>query len=116
MRELYWDDKHDQRISLTMWTETAAPLPSPPADQLTNTVALHTLAAAPHLFKIVTPIDIDHLCDLLPSHPNRLLVTSICRSLRLGFWPWATTAGVERPVIVDNSERLLKDPAHIDFV
>jgi hypothetical protein len=115
--ELYWDDDmHDRHISLTMWMETAALLPPPLADQLTNAIALHTLATAPHLFKIITPIDVDHLHNLLQSHPNRPLITLICRGFRLGFWPWVTTAGVECPVIVINSEQMLKDLTHVDFV
>jgi len=35
--------------------------------------------------------------------------------LREGFWPWAITEGVERPLVVDNSFRPLTEESHITF-
>ncbi|KIM85547.1 hypothetical protein PILCRDRAFT_65877, partial [Piloderma croceum F 1598] len=92
------------------------PLPSPPVNELNNSVALNTIHENPHLFKIVTPIDVDRLELLLTPHPNRPGVNSVCCGLREGFWPWAATDGISRPLIVDNSDRPLTDKKHASFV
>jgi len=115
-RDLVWADNEPPRVTLAAWTESALPLSSPPANELSNEVALKTIRENPHLFKIVTPIDVDRLEHLLNSHPNRPLVHSICQGFRDGFWPWAITDGVERPLIVDNSFRPISDKSHINFI
>jgi hypothetical protein len=115
-RDLVWADDIPIHTTLVAWTESAPPLPSPPSNELLNPIALKTIEDHPDLFKIVTPVDVDHLEHLLTAHPNRPLVSSICRGFREGFWPWAITEGVERPLIVDNSTRPLSDEAHINFV
>jgi hypothetical protein len=81
------DDTACQCTLLTMFTETAAPLPLPPTNQLTSTVALNTLAAVSHLFKIITPINVSCLHNLLQSHQNCLLMALICQGFHVGFWP-----------------------------
>ncbi|KIJ41550.1 hypothetical protein M422DRAFT_172191, partial [Sphaerobolus stellatus SS14] len=53
-------------------------LPSPPKSELTNKVMLETIDQNPHLFKIVTPINVSHLEMLLQSHPNQPYVQSVC--------------------------------------
>ena len=115
-RDFIWGDSEQPRVTLAMWTESAQPLPSPPANELTNAVAIKTIEENPHLFKIVTPINVDRLELLLASHPNRSFVFSLCHGFRHGFWPWAVTEGVERPLIVDNSFRPLTEESHIHFV
>ncbi|KIY53833.1 hypothetical protein FISHEDRAFT_32373, partial [Fistulina hepatica ATCC 64428] len=83
-----------------------------------NITALDTIADNPHLFSIVTPIDVDRFEDLLTSHPNRPLVQSVCQSLREGFWPWASTAGRDYPDTYDNTEgrKPITDPAYLAFI
>jgi len=53
---------------------------------------------------------------MLQKHPNKPLVASVLRGLREGFWPWANTVESDRPPIVDNSEREIKNPTHRVFV
>jgi len=57
----------------------------------------------PELFKIVTPINVDRFKELLCDHPNQPFVSSVCRALRCGFWPWADTSDTTYPLINDNS-------------
>ena len=116
VRDLVWADDKPYRMNLAAWTESVLPLPSPPANELNNTVALKTIRDNPHLFKIVTPVDIDCLEQLLTLHPNRALVHSLCSGFRDCFWPWAITEDVNCPLVVNNSFRPLSDNAHINFV
>jgi len=61
-------------------------------------------------------VDVDRLESLLTPHPNRPAIASMCHGLRVGFWPWAITEGVPRPLVVDNSSRPLTDEKHVAFV
>jgi len=74
-------------MSAANWTIYAPPLPPPPDVELANPVVISTIKSHPHLFKIVTPINVDRFEDLLSAHPNQPLVQSICQGLRHGFWP-----------------------------
>ncbi|TFY53164.1 hypothetical protein EVG20_g10240 [Dentipellis fragilis] len=98
------------------WSLTAAPLPGPPENELNNIPAQQTLARYPHLFKIVTPINVDKFESLLKDHPNRPFVDSVCRRLREGFWPSADTSDPEYPTTWDNSKRDLASEEHRAFV
>ena len=49
------------------------------------------LETHPHLFKVVTPIDLNYFEELLTNHPNKELVSSFCHGLRHGFWLFADT-------------------------
>ena len=69
------------------WTLHAPSIPPPPFHELENTVAAKTISENPHLFKIVTPINVDHFKELLKTHPNHPFVDSVCRGLHEGFWP-----------------------------
>jgi len=69
------------------WTLHAPPIPPPPIHELENAVAAKTIAENPHLFKIVTPINVDCFEELLKTHLNRPFVDSVCRGLCEGFWP-----------------------------
>ena len=60
------------------WTEFAELLPSPPASKFDNLEALATIQSHPHLFCIVTPINVDRFQSLLSSHPNQPFVKSVC--------------------------------------
>ncbi|KAI3998269.1 hypothetical protein K525DRAFT_275391 [Schizophyllum commune Loenen D] len=90
------------------------PVPSPPDNELRNHVALSTIRTRPYLFKITTPINVERFGALLRTHPNQALVSSVLRSLREGFWPWAITDKPGLPVSSDNA-RPLTDPAHVAF-
>ena len=57
----------------------------------TGTLRSHTIQSYPHLFCIITPIDMDHFKQLLHNHPNSELVVSVCQGLRSSFWPFAIT-------------------------
>lgn len=114
-QDLVWARDEAVHVTLAVWTKSAPPLPSPPANELSNPVALRTIREHPHLFQIVTPIDIDRLEYYLSPHLNRSFVQSIIHGFHTGFWPWAVTEGVDRPLIVDNSFRPLSDEAHVSF-
>lgn len=115
VRDLVWASDEPSRTTLALYTESMPSIPSPPENEMSNTIALDTIKNYPHLFKIVTPINIDRFQSLLTNHPNRPLVDSVCRGLHEGFWPYAITQGSQRPCIVDNSYRPLKEEAHISF-
>ncbi|KIY44616.1 hypothetical protein FISHEDRAFT_21665, partial [Fistulina hepatica ATCC 64428] len=93
------------------------PVPAPPPNELANHTALTTIETFPHLFPIVTPVNVDRFEALLRDHPNHLLVQSVCHSLREGFWPWAVTAHRSYPETHDNAQgyRTLTDPSHLAF-
>ncbi|KIY43016.1 hypothetical protein FISHEDRAFT_78924 [Fistulina hepatica ATCC 64428] len=121
-RNLVWFDAPEgdasvKKESLAEASLTMEPVPMPPANELANATALGTIATYPHLFTIVTPVNVDELESLLRDHPNRLFVESVCRSLREGFWPWAVTANRGYPNTYDNAEgyRTLTEPAHLAF-
>ena len=76
---------------LANWAEQAEPLPAVLERELANSEAMKTIRENPNLFKIVTPINVDHFENLLESHPNHPFVESVCRGLQEGFWPWVDT-------------------------
>jgi len=59
-------------MSTTNWTIFAPPLPPLPGVKLSNPVIIDTIKSYPHLFKIITPINMDHFEDLLSAYPNLL--------------------------------------------
>src|SRR5258708_6648869 len=73
------------------YTESASPVPSVPASDYWYTEITHTIHSHPHLFPIITPINVDPFEHLLHDHPNNELVVSVCQGLRSGFWPFANT-------------------------
>lgn len=74
-----------------------------PFHELDNPITSNTISSNPSLFRIVTPINVDHFESLLASHPNRQKVDSICKGLREGFWPWADTSIEGYPTTHDAS-------------
>jgi hypothetical protein len=92
------------------------PLPRPPPEEFTNREAESTIRQYPHLFRIITPINVQRFEDLLQSHPNRPFVESVCVSLREGFWPWANTQKEEYPNTWDFSDRPPKTEHEADFL
>ncbi|KIY52571.1 hypothetical protein FISHEDRAFT_69729 [Fistulina hepatica ATCC 64428] len=111
------NDVPPAKESLAEASLTMAPVPAPPPNELANHVALATIETFPHLFPIVTPVNVDRFETLLGSHPNRSLIQSICQSLHEGFWPWAVTDHGGYPDTYDNAEGYctLTDPAHLAF-
>jgi hypothetical protein len=85
------------------FSEIAPLLPSIPENELTKRSALDTIAAHPHLFKIVTPIRYNRLSALLRSHPNRPLVDCVVDGFHQGFYPGFDTTGHNVPDTIDNS-------------
>jgi hypothetical protein len=102
--------------SVADWTETAAPLPSPPQRELEDPIVTKTIQENPHLFKIVTPINVDRFEELLRDHPNPAFVASVCRGLREGFWPWADTHKDGYPTTHDASLPPPRDPREAAFL
>ena len=91
LRYNIWDLESDFTPNTADWTETALPLEGPPPDELENAEVTKTLEEHPKLFQIVTPIQVEVLETYLVTHPNPAFVTLVCRGLREGFWPWAST-------------------------
>ena len=92
------------------------PLPRPPPQEFSNVEAMETIRDNPHLFKIITPINVDRFEELLASHPNSTFVQSVCTSFREGFWPWAVTQKEEYPITWDFSERPPKTEQEASFL
>ena len=115
-RDLVWDEALMHHMTLTQFTKIAPPLPSPPDNKLNNQVALDTIVCNPHLFKLVTPINIHVLKSYLASHPNHPFISSVCHGFQEGFWPYASSDQANQPTIIDNSFHPLQDEAHLAFV
>lgn len=90
---MIWGEEVRAISGTALWTETAEPLPRPPPSEFNNVTAMSTIANYPHLFRVSTPINVDHFETLLSlsGHPNLPFVRSVCQGLREGFWPWADT-------------------------
>ncbi|KAJ7149654.1 hypothetical protein C8R46DRAFT_1044062 [Mycena filopes] len=102
LRDFIWSTGK-RRISPTaLATEIDPPLPDVPAEAFDNRELVHTVVHNPHLFKTSTPIRVARLEKLLETHPNRPLVTSFCKGLKNGFWPWARPVE-SHPVTLDGS-------------
>jgi hypothetical protein len=70
MRDLVWEDNYTPGSAAIAMTADAPPIPGPPQSEFTNHAVSTTIAQHPHLFAIVTPINVDHLQFLLSRHPN----------------------------------------------
>ena len=103
-------------MTLAAYTEIMLALPSPPENKLNNEATCATIHHHPHLFRLITPVNIDRLEYYLSLHPNHALTHSIILGFHEGFWPFAITENSPHPSIVDNSSCVIKDPAHVQFV
>ena len=92
------------------------PLPRPPPEEFYNLDAVTTINRNPQLFRIVTPVNVDHFQELLVTHPNQPFVQSVCVSFKEGFWPWAHTQKEAYPVTWDFSDRPPKTEREADFL
>ena len=98
------------------WTEHAIPLPQPPDNKLNNPVTSQTIANHPSIFKIVTPININHFHKLLSNHPNQPFIQSVCEGLQNGFWPWADTMKDSYPDTHDASQPITQNNHEVQFL
>ncbi|KAF9010553.1 hypothetical protein BDQ17DRAFT_1387786 [Cyathus striatus] len=73
--------------SVLSFTLSASPWFSPPPEILNDPLSLSIIQNHPHLFKIVTPINVSLFEHLLLDHPNTPFTQSVCQGLREGFWP-----------------------------
>jgi hypothetical protein len=115
-RQFIWDIDENTKPTSAEATITYPPVPSVPENEYANLPACNTIRENPHLFKIVTPINVDLFESYLSSHPNREFVHPVCHGLRSGFWPWDITDDPNLPLTWDNSHRPLKDPSHLEFI
>ena len=114
LRGFLWDGS-DYSVSPTaLATLHDDPLPVPPLSEFSPD-ATSTLTAFPHLFKIVTPINVSVFHSLLRSHPNPSFVDSVIHGLTHGFWPWSTSLP-SFPVTHDQSHRPIKSDREHDFI
>jgi len=90
-RGFLWVRDASPQTPSASFTEIAAPLPDIPSSEIHNSIPNSTISSHPHLFKIVTPIKVDHFELLLASHPNQPLIKSVVQGLREGFWPFSNS-------------------------
>ena len=115
-RNFVWINDEPPHMTLAAYTEIMPALPLPPENELNNEAAHATICHHPHLFQLVTPVNIDHLEYYLSSHPNHALARLIILGFHQGFWPFTITENTPHPSIVNNSSCIIKDPAHVQFV
>ena len=83
-----WADNEPMRVTLAVHTLSAPSLPGPPANELLNSTANHTIDMYPHLFAVVSPVNVDCLEELLATHPNRPFTLSLCAGFARVSSPW----------------------------
>ncbi|KAJ7934530.1 hypothetical protein B0H13DRAFT_2488363 [Mycena leptocephala] len=116
LRSFIWSGSLDDNYSPTsLSTELDAPLPRPPLSEYTPAV-MKTLQENQHLFKLITPINVDVFASFLVLHPNQPFVQSVVTGLREGFWPWADTQPGIYPETYDVSDCPLKTDEEREFV
>ena len=84
--------------------------------KIDNPVACQTIAENTSLFRIVSPINIDHFQELLANHPNPLFVDSVCAGLHRGFWPWADTLKEGYPSVFNGARPTPSDDCKAAFI
>jgi len=116
-RSVWTDEDTSPLVSPTAaCTLSDEPLPRPSLQEFSNLDAMQTIRDNPHLFRIVSPINVDRFEKLLETHPNKPFVQSVCASFREGFWPWANTQKEEYPATWDFSERPPKTEREAGFL
>ncbi|THH17648.1 hypothetical protein EW146_g3202 [Bondarzewia mesenterica] len=93
-RSFIWSDSGLSFTPLASYSECSLPLPSPPLHELQHITALKTISDHPHLFKIITPINVCRFEELLPA---------------------ADTSDVTYPKTWDNSSRELREAQQVEF-
>lgn len=115
-RGLLWDEEDDTLSATAQYSLTAEPVPSVPPEEMNNDLLRETIRSNPDLFKVECKINVDRFEELLKDHPNRPFVTSVCRALREGFWPFANSKPDLYPDTWDFSEGPLKSDEHRAFI
>ncbi|KAH9857232.1 hypothetical protein C2E23DRAFT_900451 [Lenzites betulinus] len=116
LRGLVWDDLGAPARRFADVSLTHAPVPEVPKAVREDAVVNATLRAHPHLFKIVTPINVERFEELLQAHPNQAFVRSVTRSLREGFWPYADAKPDEYPDTWDERRPAPQDETAASFL
>ena len=106
LRHNLWTPDVDPSRTAADWTMVARPLARPFLFELEHPVINQTLSNFPHLFRIVTPVNVEAFERLLRRHPNRAFVDSVLDGFRFGFWPWAKTIREDYPLTHDESRPL----------
>ncbi|KAJ6604915.1 hypothetical protein B0H10DRAFT_1957404 [Mycena sp. CBHHK59/15] len=88
-RGFLWSSSPQNHISpAALYTETAPPLPSPPAHLLNEPVVQASLRAMKDHIKVETPFNVECFENLLVDHLNQHFVRSVMTGLWEGFWPF----------------------------
>ena len=114
--DLMWCDLNLGLSGAALWAEYREPLPSVPLDEFRNKEAIHTISLFPHLFKIISPINVPHLKDSLVDHPNQPFVDSVIHGFSVGFWLFAHTHYGVYPLTVDDSGKAPKSSEQLKFL
>ena len=69
-RSFLWSDNDISKSPSATATETTDLMPDVPLSELLSPIPNETISKNHHLFKIVTPIKVNHFEMLLASHPN----------------------------------------------
>ena len=107
LRQNLWSLEAESKMIASVWTETAEPLPRPPACEYENLPVFRSLTDRPDLFRVVSPIRIEAFERFLETHPNKVFVASVVAGLHHGFWPWATTVREDYPTTHDESKPMV---------
>lgn len=111
-RGFLWSSSPQNNISpAALYTETAPPLPSPPAHLLNDPVVQASLRAMKDHIKVETPFNVERFENLLVDHPNQLFVRSVMTGLREGFWPFHD--GEYKVELQVKGENFATDPADL---
>lgn len=110
-----WDLRGKLMPGVITWSLTAPPLPSPPSLSAEHPVS-RTIRQEPHLFKIVTPINVPALRYFLREHPNWLFCDSISNRLEHGFWEWANINPDGYPETHDEVRPATHDNEKLEFM
>jgi len=78
-RGFIWSDKDISKSLLLK--PLIQSMPDVPLSELSSPIPNKTISKNRHLFKIVTPINVNRFETLLASHPNQPLVDSMCCGL-----------------------------------
>ena len=103
-RGLLWSLEENGYSPTALSTLYDSPLPRPSSHEFRPEI-LSTISLHPHLFGIVTPINISTFAHLLSAHPNPPFVQSVLIGLRESFWPFANTHPDDYPVTHDAAHR-----------
>lgn len=109
LRGFVWtgeESSHNPSVEYSLYAE---PLPRPPATALANLDVSNLVTSHPHLFPIVTPINVDLFEKYLEPHPNRAFVDSVVQGLREGFWPFAKEVTGLEGVTLPNHPSVVRD-------